>query len=383
LAFIEASWVTGPAKNLIQFANHAAQGAKGSRPAHIAIATFQRSGTRNQFIHACRQAGVELHIIPERFAFDPRIIPAVRHLIASVKPDIVQTHNVKSHFLMRLTASHKRVKWIAFQHGYTWPDFKMRLYNLLDRISLPEAHHVVTVCLPFASALQKIGVNPQRITVRHNAVEPAKVVSPQRLSELRRSLGAPHNAIVILTVGRLSREKGHIDLLKAVGLLKRGFAPEFRVVIVGDGPERRPLEVAAQKLGISRHVIFAGQQADVAPYYAMADLVVLPSHSEGSPNVLLEAIAAGIPVVATEVGGIPEIANNVGNTLLVNKGDVSELANTVSAVARDKRLRQYLARKANACARKYCTETYCDSLVQLYLHVLAQQPGDGSEALCR
>jgi glycosyltransferase involved in cell wall biosynthesis len=360
-----------------------AQPRTGSPSANIAIATFQRSGACNEFIHACQQAGLELHVIPERFAFDPRIIPAVRNLIASVKPDIVQTHNVKSHFLMRLTAGHRRVKWIAFQHGYTWPDFKMRLYNQLDLIALPSAHQVVTVCLPFASALQNIRVNPERIFVRHNAVEPAKIVSPQLLLKLRQSLGIPHKALVILAVGRLSSEKGHIDLLKAVGLLKREAAPEFRIVLVGDGPERHSLEAAAQKFGISELVIFAGHQADVAPYYGIADLLVLPSHTEGSPNVLLEAIAAGVPVVATEVGGVPEIANNIGNTLLVKKGDINELAGAIAMLAKDQCLRQRLAEKAIRGARKYSPEAYCDSLIQLYLHVLAQQPCNEREAICR
>ena len=165
LAFMEASWLTGPAKNLIEFARRAAATEDDLPQVNITIATFQRdaSAAHNTFVLACQQAGLEVHIIRERFAFDPSVIPAIRRLLAACNPDVVQTHSVKSHFLMRLSGGYRKFPWVAFHHGYTWTDLKMRLYNRLDRVSLPAAHQVITVCRPFASALEKMGHMSSRV----------------------------------------------------------------------------------------------------------------------------------------------------------------------------------------------------------------------------
>jgi glycosyltransferase involved in cell wall biosynthesis len=115
---------------------------------------------------------------------------------------------------------------------------------------------------------------------------------------------------VIVSIGRLSREKGHDDLVHAIaGVREMDPGLKFKVLLVGDGPEREHLEATVADLRLSNEILFVGHVSDVAPFYSIADVMALPSHSEGSPNVLLEAMAAGIPSVATEVGGVPEIAD--------------------------------------------------------------------------
>src|SRR5205814_2438201 len=126
---------------------------------------------------------------------------------------------------------------------------------------------------------------------------------------LKGKLGIAADERVVLAVGRLSREKGHRDLVDALALLHgMESASKFKLVIVGEGPARESLERVSGEKGLSARVLFIDQVEDVEPYYAIADALALPSHSEGSPNVLLEAMAAGVPVVATKVGGVPEIA---------------------------------------------------------------------------
>ena len=116
---------------------------------------------------------------------------------------------------------------------------------------------------------------------------------------------------MILIVGRLSREKDHLSLLRALSQLAvvRGGegAAIAHLLIVGEGPERARIEAAIRHLGLSEMVTLTGQVPSAEPYYGIADLAVLSSLSEGSPNALLEAMAARVPVVATAVGGIPEI----------------------------------------------------------------------------
>ena len=134
---------------------------------------------------------------------------------------------------------------------------------------------------------------------------------------MRQTLGISENTQVVLCVGRLSREKAQADLIEAAALMRReGRQGNVRFVVAGDGHDRQKLKDMAKSLLVEDWIIFAGQVADLVPYYTMADLVVLPSHTEGSPNVLLEAMAAGLPIIATAVGGVPEIVENEKQALV-------------------------------------------------------------------
>jgi glycosyltransferase involved in cell wall biosynthesis len=179
---------------------------------------------------------------------------------------------------------------------------------------------------------------------------------------------------VLLVVGRLSREKGHADLLTALDLLRRNSSEPFHAVVVGDGPEQETLEGMIRDLGLESVVTMAGLQHDVRPYYALASMVVMPSHSEGSPNVLLEAMAAGVPVVATAVGGVPEIATDGQTALLAQARNPASLAQAIQRMLEDSELRCRLAQNARELAeREYSPEAYRRSLVGIYQKVLSGQ----------
>lgn len=332
LAFLEASTVTGPARNLIEFAR-LARTSEGCEPVRTEIATFQRGNARTAFMDAVQAADIPLHAIPERGAFDSSVIPRIRDLVATVRADIVQTHAVKSHFLVRLAGVWQHCPWIASHHGYTFTDARTRLYNQLDRWSLRTPARVLTVSEAFRRQLVAAGVPDGRITVLHNAIGAkwGDLVRDQNLRAATRSalgIGDAHKAALI--VGRLSGEKAHTDLIRALALL-RNSEPGLlvRLMIVGEGPERQRIEAAIGAAGLEGRVIFAGQVDDVKPYYAAADVAVLSSVTEGSPNALLEAMAASVPVVATAVGGIPEIVAHRETALLVPPGNVGAMAQAI------------------------------------------------------
>ncbi len=362
LAFVEAAFVTGPAKNLIEFCRTV----RGSDTVQVSIATFARSTASNAFLDAVRQADIPLMLIPERSAWDLSVLGRIRSRIAETQPDIVQTHAVKSHFLLYLSRVWKTRPWIAFHHGYTATDTKMRWYNQLDRVSLRVPARLATVSLAFEQQLVGLGLDPSRITVLHNAVDPgwaARVTGLGR-TEARRQLGLRAEEQVWVAVGRLSQEKGHIDLLRAFQKV-RGKGTPARLLLVGDGPERSNLEQAA-----GEGVVFAGQVRDTTPYYAAADILVLPSLTEGSPNVLLEAMAVNLPVVATRVGGIPEIVRHGESALLVPPQCPDLLADAIEEVLSQPDLRSKLTAAARACiAAKHSPEARARTLVDLYHRV--------------
>jgi glycosyltransferase involved in cell wall biosynthesis len=382
LSIIEATTVTGPAKNLLGFcrlARSPEMTAAGLPRVEISVATFERApgadgdAGGNAFVAAARGAGVEVDVIGERFRFDPRVLGELRGVVGRRAPDIVQTHMVKSHFLARLAGLGRGRPWVAYHHGYTSTDLKMLAYNRLNRWSLPAAERVITVCGPFAERLTREGVPRERISVRHNSVVAPPPADVDERRALRERLGADEGTRVVLAVGRLSREKGHADLVRSFAVL-RGLHPALnvRLVIVGEGPERERVEEEARAAGVLGRVVFAGHTANVRPYYAGADVLALPSHSEGSPNVLLEAMAAGLPVVATAVGGVPEIATNEEDALLVPARDTNAFAAALGRLLTDEALADGLGRAAAARAvSEFSPEAYARGLVRIYQQLLA------------
>jgi len=370
LVFMEAHRLTGPAKNLLEVA-----GVAGSQ-VRFEVATFVRGGgpARNPFLEACAQAGMTVHAIRERRAGDFGVLAQMRRLARARTPDLVQTHSVKSHFLVRWSGLAGRHRWIAFHHGYTSTNRRMALYNRLDRFSLPAAERVVTVCAAFARELERAGVARERLVVRHNSVRAWAPVAAEEVARLRAAMELPPAARVLLAVGRLSREKGHADLLQAMAWIHAHQPrPELHLVLVGDGPEKERLQAAARQAGIAAQVRFAGQQPQVQPFYGLAEAVVIPSHSEGSPNVLLEAMAAGLPIAATAVGGIPEIVTDGREALLVPSQAPREMAQALLRLLADGELRQQLGARAQARAAEHSPQAHGYALVELYQSLLGPQ----------
>src|SRR5581483_463600 len=197
--------------------------------------------------------------IAERGRFDRSVVEGLKELVGRVRPDVVQTHAVKSHFLARQAGLHRMAPWVAFHHGYTWTNFKVRLYNELDRWSLRSAARVLTVSQPLRRELIQKGVGAGRIDIVHNAIDPEwgrAAREPQAASSLRSRLGIPAGRKVILIVGRLSLEKDHVTLLRAVRQLQDS---GVHLLIIGEGPERAAIEKATRELGLENSVTLTGQ----------------------------------------------------------------------------------------------------------------------------
>jgi glycosyltransferase involved in cell wall biosynthesis len=395
LAVMEPKTVTGAAKNMLDFCRFARdlnQALPGSAPIETSIVTFERGHNTqaaprdgegasspvespNEFVKAARELGLEVDLIAERFRFDLRVIPSLRRVIERRAPDIVLTHHVKSHFLMKLSRLWQKYPWVAFHHGYTKTHFREHLYNRMDRLSLPTASRVVTVCDAFARELASNGVPSERIIVQHNSIRPEKSASEEEAQAIKSRFGIAENERLVLAIGRLSSEKAHIDLLAAFSHLQSRH-PELnaKLIIVGDGPEREKLEAGARSMGLDGRVHFAGQMSNVRPYYAAADLLVLPSHSEGSPYVLLEAMAARLAIVATAVGGVPEMVADEESALLVPPRDAEQMAAAIARVLTDAELARKLTSNASALiATRYSPETYVRSLVGIYRRLLSPE----------
>lgn len=375
VAVVEATNVNAVAKNMFEFhraARELAQESTGYPGIDLSLVTFDRDNSSAEFVSAARELNLEVDVIPETGRFDRSVIGRLRRIVAQRSPDVIVTHQVKSHFLMNLSRLWKKYPWVAFNHGYTTTDRKVLIYNRLDRWSLPRADRVVTVCEAFAKGLVKMGVPRERIHVQHNSVRPEPALDSREIHLLRSKLGFTEDERMVLAVGRLSKEKGQIDLLHAFKRMNDTHSEiNARLVVVGDGPERAPLVEGVTSLGLVDHVIFAGQVNNVGVYYAAADVLVNPSHSEGSPYVLLEAMAAGLPIVATAVGGVPEMVENNETALLVPASDPQAMADAIVRILNDERLARRLTENASELVSSHFSPaTYVRSLGELYRTVV-------------
>jgi glycosyltransferase involved in cell wall biosynthesis len=202
-------------------------------------------------------------------------------------------------------------------------------------------------------------------------IRPFDLGSRERALGLRRKLGLDCRTRVLLSVGRLSQEKGHANLVRALPkMMERIGATPFRFVLVGDGPERARIERLSRSLGMASSITLTGQQDDISPYYAIADVFALPSYTEGSPNVLLEAMAAGVPVVATAIGGVPELTRNGRDALLVKSGDMAGLVSATVRLFYDQSLRDRLTRSAREVVLRETPEAFFTSIVSVFQRAL-------------
>jgi len=354
-------------------ANELVQQSAGFPAIELSLVTFDRGNNSAEFVSAARGLKLEVDVIPERGRLDRSVLPALRRIVEERAPDIIVTHQVKSHFLINVSRLWRKYPWVAFNHGYTTTDRKMLLYNRLDGWSLPKADRVVTVCDAFTKRLVQMGVARERIHVQHNSIRPEPAVNVEEITSLQKQLGINESTRMILAVGRLSQEKAQIALLRAFKLLTETYGElTARLVIVGDGPEREALEEAAVSFGLSDRIVFTGQVNNAQVYFEAADVLVNPSHSEGSPYVLLEAMAADLPIVATAVGGVPEMLENNESALLVPVDNPPAMADAIALIFSDEKLAGRLAKNAHELvSTRLSPEAYVRSLAQVYSEVIS------------
>lgn len=279
-----------------------------------------------------RQLGIPVTIVDETTTGALGILKRLTRFLRDHEIDLVHTHRYKDSVLGTIAAKLAGVPYVVRTvHGLRepmtgWKRLKFRVYEALDRMTLLcFADLVIAVSRRMADTLRASGYRPTSVTHIHNGVDLASIAPARTADAVRRGLGLDPRAPVIGTAGRLSPVKGHASLLRAARrVLDR--RPDAKFLIVGGGPLQAALIDQASRLGIAGACVFTGARHDAHELVAAMDLFVLPSLAEGIPMALLEAMALGKPVVATAVGGVPEIIEDGVNGTLVAPGDEQALA---------------------------------------------------------
>ncbi len=263
----------------------------------------------------------------------PHLRAAIAELadhLARLEADVLCCHGYKADLLGLPAARRQGVPVVAVSRGWTGASFKVRLYETLDRLCLRWMDRVVCVSRGQAVKVFRTGVPAGRVVVIRNAVRAERFagISLAGHARLQDFFPEPRRRIVG-AAGRLSPEKGFDLLVRAAQPLVRA-DPSLGFILFGDGPLRGKLAGRIAAAGLDRQFILAGFRADLDALLPFLDLLVLPSYTEGLPNVVLEASAAGVPVVATAVGGTPEVVEDGVTGYLVPPGNVTALRDRIA-----------------------------------------------------
>jgi glycosyltransferase involved in cell wall biosynthesis len=250
-------------------------------------------------------------------------------------------------------------------------DRKLRvrlLHRAVDRFLLAWTNEIICVANSDRDLALKEGLAvPAHVSVIHNGIDFAQFSIAGGHAESR---GMRDGHFVVGTVGRLHEQKGHIYLLQAAALVRRQ-CPQVSFRIVGDGPLRNSLEAQSRALGVNDIVEFAGARSDIAAQLRQFDLFVLPSLWEGLPYVLLEAMAVGIPIVATDVSGVREIITDETEGIIAPPRSAAALAEAVTGlVANDARRASLGAKGAQVVRQRFSIDAMVDRTVAVYTRAM-------------
>ena len=266
---------------------------------------------------------------------------AIRALCRGERTDVVHTHGFRPDVVDGSVARSEGIPVVSTCHGFIDAGLRGRFYQWLQRRALRRFDAVIAVSSPIAERVRMAGVPAQRIHLVPNVFASDARVVPR--DEARRRLDLPETP-VIGWVGRLSAEKAPDLALEAFARLPRRDA---RLVMIGGGPDEAALRRRAAALGINERVVWGGVVPDAGALFTAFDVFLLSSRTEGTPIALLEAVAAGVPIVATRVGGVPDLINE-SSGVLVESGDVPGMAAAIADVLEKPDLARARAEPARA-----------------------------------
>lgn len=361
----------GPDKTILRSARYAAD--LGVKMA--AACLHPQSDDRFDTIRSQAQAlGCPFYPISERGPLDPTTLWRLLRLCRQLNVAIWHGHDYKSDVLGLLLRRLHPMKLVTTVHGFTRETIRTRLYYHLDNMALAGYDHVVAVSPALMRHCIEHGVPSDRLSYVPNAVDLDEFARRQSPAQARASLNIDSSQIVIGLVSRLSPEKGVDRAIRLMAALAPRF-PAAQLHIVGDGPQRRELESLATELGLTSRLRWWGWQRDTRPIYEAMDLLLLTSHTEGIPNTVLEAMAMGVPVAATNVGGVSELLDDGYCGVLLDTQNEASWPEAITPLLAYPHLRRSLAQLAyERVAEHFSFRQRMQRIGQVYDRVLGRAP---------
>lgn len=271
----------------------------------------------NKMIDYARKNSIPYNVLDCKGRFDLKLIFTLFKMLKKQKPDIFHAHGIKAILYGYLTKAYSK-SFIATHHGKTSHTAIVRVYEYIEEFILQRTNATISVSEKMFKDLKRKGLNPAISYLINN---PLAITPPERIRDIS-------DETSLLFVGRLSKEKGLIDFIEALYHVPREL--KLKLVIVGDGLEKDHLIKKSKEFGLEKIVDFVGFQEEVSQFYSEADCLIMPSHREGLPMTLIEACASGLPVIASNVGGIPQLVNEE-NGILVQPKNKKDFSSAISS----------------------------------------------------
>lgn len=319
-----------------------------------------------------QRTGIRTTHVKVRGRLDPVSIRRLARHFRDGRYDVVHTHMFSANVPATIAARMAGVPCIVSQvHNVgTYDTFAKRA---LERLLMPCRDAMLCVSDAVREdAARSLRIDPARLRVLHNAIDPPDPASVRPRDEMRRELGLADSDVALLHAARLHPHKNHEALLRE---LPRVVAADSRMVLLlaGDGRIEEHLRSLAKELGLDGHVRFLGFRDDVPSLMAAADAVVLPSLREGHPNVVLEAWQASLPVVATNVGGAPELVDEGVNGFVVPKEDMHRFGDRLLELAADADFRRRLGAAGREKVAGFSVARMAEATMALYDEILSRK----------
>jgi glycosyltransferase involved in cell wall biosynthesis len=291
---------------------------------------------------------------------------ALARVMREIRPDVVHWHAARAHAIGAMAAllapRSARVLSRRVQLPVRRSPGSRLLYSLrIDRIA--------AISNAVRAALVESGVDARKIEVVPSGIDPAPGRDPSRRTELRARLGCAEEEVVGINVSALAEGKGHHDLMQGAAIALRR-APRLRLWIAGEGPLEGALGAERRALGLEREVQFLGFRADIPSLLDAADFFCLPTLHEGLGSSILEAMSAGLPVIATRVGGIPEIVEDSRTGILVPPSDPGALADAMVEMAARPDLREAMGACGSKRADSFSADRTAEATYAIYRSAL-------------
>ncbi|MBU1153802.1 glycosyltransferase family 4 protein [bacterium] len=315
--------------------------------------------------------------LPSKSKYNPSIIAKVLSLIKEYDINIIHTHDFKSNLIGLITALLYKKPLITTIHGRLSTPFRVRIYESIDSLLIRFFDKVVVGSNDLKEKLiKKWKISPQKIELIHNSVDILRFNLPLDSDRIKAEFKIKEDEIIVTTIGQLKKEKGVEYLLAAVPKVIEKFK-EVRFLICGEGEYKEELIKLAEKLNITKNVIFTGYYDDLSQVLGVSDLFITPSLMESLPIVILEAMCAGLPIIGTKVGDIPFCINSKNGLLIKPKSSEEISKALIKLLTNKEKLKEMGKESRNLVKEKFSDEVMVKKIEGIYLSLINSRVSHG------
>lgn len=363
---LASNFFGGPEKQLVEHAQRIAE-----RNFEPQIISFMEGNEINQLLVQAQQRGITTRSLLASGPCDLSLIGKVLEILKFEKTDLLCVHGYKANVIGRIATWLAGVPLVAISRGWTGEDSKIRVYEWLDRKFLKFADHIVAVSAKQQEKITHFGIPIEKISVIHNCINVNG--GPESVVSIRTELGLERDALLVVSAGRLSPEKNYSGMIDAARIVA-GKNKNIYFAVFGEGVQRAELAGKIALAGLSNRFFLPGFRIDMQTLLWDIDIFVLPSFTEGLPNVILEAFAAGKPIVATAVGGTPEVVEDGISGFLTDPREPECMAKYILRLAEDPDLRKGMGtRGLENVKMNYTFEHQTDQYEKVYQRLIKER----------